>query len=169
MPRPEKVSKVQKASSRRWHADSQMKYEAITERNRERLTEFYAVGSKSAWEKSYKPIRPRDLSVHLLNAFRVSVVTWVGKQLIDPEFFQQQVAQVAASALSDPSEPRAARAIESAIYEVRRITGLIDPARRLSYPLGKLEPDPQLSADEHLRIEGILREWLLDALAEFAH
>jgi hypothetical protein len=155
--------------SKRWVTDSRIKYEAITERNRDRLVELQAISAKSPWAKWYNPVSGRKLSATLLNAFRVGVDIYLGLPgPRDPRVSREELASVTRLALSDPSDPRAARAIEKAILEVRRLRGLLDPARRVANPWCASGPDPELTADEHSRVENILRAWLFDALAEFS-
>jgi hypothetical protein len=141
-------------------------YEAITERNRENLATLQALSRKSPWKKWYKAIRPRDLSATLLNAFRIGVRDDNGDRTTDAAAWSEQVRSVSALALQNPSHPTAARAIEHAIYEARRINGLMNPERRASRPTSATDPDPQLSAHEHSQIENIFRSWLLDTLHE---
>jgi hypothetical protein len=155
------------SSSNQWRADSQERYATITDRNRKRLVQLEEISSRSPWAKSYPPIRPRDLSALLLNAFRVSS-GGANNAAVGASGFAEQIASATAQALSDPSQPKTAEAIEFAILEVRRLRGLLDPARRVAYPWAASGPDPNLTVEEHTTIETILREWLLDALAEFA-
>jgi hypothetical protein len=125
--------------------DSRARYEAITNRNRARLCELHAMASKSSWAKYYHSIRSRALSATLLNAFRTSILAPFGNGPLDPTLVREQIAAAMTEALTDPSETRAARAFEYAVYEVRRLSGLIDPARRAAYPSSATDPESNLS------------------------
>jgi hypothetical protein len=141
------------------------RYEAITERNLEALRRLQSLQARSAWAKWYQPIHPRGLSAGLLNAFRVGA--WCGNEgKLDPADWQQLVRSTMSSALAEKPDERAARASECAVYEVRRLNGLIDPERRRRY--NELGPDAELSTEEHAEIESSLKAWLCDALREFS-
>ena len=148
--------------------DNHVHYEAVTDRNRERLGVLHALSDKSPWKHLYKPIRPRDLSATLLNAFRLGIRSDTRQCATGQAAWREQLSLMWALALRNSSDARAARAIEYAIYEARHLNGLMDPERRSSYPSSAADPDPQLSPEEHLQIENILRAWLLDALSKFS-
>lgn len=146
------------------HQNHRARYDAITERNLEALRRLQSLQAKSAWAKWYQPMHPRDLSAGLLNAFRVGV--WYNNEgKLHSDDWQRLVRSTMSSALTEKPDERAARASERAIYEIRRLNGLIDPERRRRY--NELGPDPELSTEEHAEIEGILKTWLRDALREF--
>jgi hypothetical protein len=132
-------------------------YEAIAEKNRERLHALTRLASKSPWAKYYLPIRPRRLTVTLMNGFRIAV----NRGDVKDDEYRRLVASAVTIAIADPLAPATLYAVREAIGVARRTLGLLDPERRGT------DPDPELSDDEHRQVEVLLREWLYVALAQF--
>lgn len=137
--------------------DTRAHYERIAEKNREQFQRLIELASKSPWSKHYR-IRPRRLTVLLLGGYRGAV----GRRDVTPEEYAKRIRQITRAALSGEStDAVVATAVERAIHEARRLTGLLDDSRRGSYP------NPELTGSEHAEIETILRDWLFDSLSEF--
>ncbi len=139
--------------------DTAAHYEGIIERNRERLQALTELAKKSPWSNRYLPIRPRSLTVTLMNGFRIAASR--GGERNDE--YRRLIASVVTTALTNPSDPSTVRVVGDAIEGARRSLGLLDPKRS-----GGTDPDPELSDEQHQQVETLLREWLYVAIAEFA-
>jgi hypothetical protein len=98
---------------------------------------------------------PRDITVFLMNGCRIEAWRTPGRA------GREEDVRIAAAAVRNENDKRAACAVDWAVREARRRLGLLDAPRRSS------NPDPELSDSEHQRIEVLLTAWLHDALSEF--
>jgi hypothetical protein len=139
--------------------DTAAHYNAIIERNRERLQALTELVAKSPWAKRYLPIRPRRLTVTLMNGFRIAASR--GGERDDE--YRRLIASAVTTALANPSDPSTVCIVGDAIEGARRTLGLLNPKES-----GGTDPDPELSDEQHAQVETLLREWLYVAIAEFA-